>query len=213
MRQACSPRGIAALMAHEGIVPAPYRDAAGIWTFGIGHTAAAGAPDPARMPRGMPTDLDAALARAVQLFAADLARHAAEVAAALAVPVAAHEFDAAVSFHFNTGAIARADWVRRLNAGDRPGAAAAMMNWTRPAALRPRREAEQRLFRDGIYPDQPVPVWQVDTAGRVRWQPLRQLSPEAAAALVQAPAKAPPAPGWIDALVRAAARLLAGRVA
>ena len=54
-------RGLLALARHEGIVPAPYLDVKRVWTFGVGHTAAAGAPDPARMPRGMPADLDAGI--------------------------------------------------------------------------------------------------------------------------------------------------------
>ena len=41
-------RGLLALARHEGIVPGPYLDVRKIWTFGIGHTAAAGPPDPAR---------------------------------------------------------------------------------------------------------------------------------------------------------------------
>ena len=47
-------RGLLALAGHEGVVPAPYRDSTGTWTFGIGHTAAAEPPDPAQMARGMP---------------------------------------------------------------------------------------------------------------------------------------------------------------
>jgi hypothetical protein len=43
-------RGLLALSGHEGVVPAPYRDSTGAWTFGIGHTAAARPPDPAAMP-------------------------------------------------------------------------------------------------------------------------------------------------------------------
>ena len=42
-------RGLLALARHEGIVPAPYLDVARVWTFGVGHTAAAGAPDPDRL--------------------------------------------------------------------------------------------------------------------------------------------------------------------
>ena len=40
-------RGLIALARHEGIVPAPYLDVKRVWTFGVGHTAGAGAPDPA----------------------------------------------------------------------------------------------------------------------------------------------------------------------
>jgi lysozyme len=52
-------RGLLALVRHEGLVPGPYLDVKQVWTFGIGHTAAAGPPDPSTMPRGMPADLDA----------------------------------------------------------------------------------------------------------------------------------------------------------
>ncbi len=48
-----SLRGLAELAGHEGIVLSPYKDSVGIWTIGVGHTAAAGAPDPARMTKAM----------------------------------------------------------------------------------------------------------------------------------------------------------------
>lgn len=67
-------RGLLALVRHEGIVPGPYLDVKRVWTFGIGHTAAAGPPDPATMPRGMPADLDGGIREAVRIFRTDLAR-------------------------------------------------------------------------------------------------------------------------------------------
>jgi lysozyme len=160
-----SPAGVAALAAHEGFVPGPYKDSRGVWTAYTGHTAAAGAPVPADMPRGMPEDLDAALKAGFRVFKADLARYEADVRAALRVPVEQHEFDAAVSFHYNTGAIGRAEWVRKLNAGDRAGAAAAIMNWRSPAEIAERRHAEQLLFRDGVYPNKAMAVWPVTESG------------------------------------------------
>ncbi|WP_435168329.1 lysozyme [Falsirhodobacter sp. 1013] len=103
-----SDRGLVALMQHEGIVPAPYADSVGILTYGIGHTAAAGDPDPATLPMGMPADLDAALAEVAAVFRGDIARYTADVPKAVKVPLAPHELDALASFHYNTGAIARA---------------------------------------------------------------------------------------------------------
>lgn len=181
-----SPAGIAAIVSHEGIVPGPYLDGVGVWTFGIGHTASAGAPDPATMARGMPADLDARLDAAFSVFARDLAKFEARVRKAIKVPLAQHEFDAAVSFDLNTGAIDRATWVKSLNAGDRQRAAAEIMNWTKPDMVKPRRQAEQRLFRDGVYPSAPAPVWGVTTAGSVVWKAVRTLSPEAVAERVAA---------------------------
>lgn len=182
-----SDRGIAALVAHEGIVPAPYLDSVDVLTFGIGHTAAAGAPDPAKMPRGMPTDLDAALHEVFAVFRRDLARYEADVVRAVKVPIEQHEFDALLSFHFNTGAIARADLVKALNRGDRHAAASGFMNWRKPAVIIPRRQAEQALFVRGEYPAGRVVVWQVDAGARVIWKAARTLTVDEVLARLRPP--------------------------
>lgn len=179
-------RGLLALVRHEGIVPGPYTDVKQVWTFGIGHTAAAGAPDPATMPRGMPADLDAGIREAFQVFRTDLARYEAEVLRAVRVPLEPHEFDALVSLHYNTGGIAKAALTRHLNAGDRAAAAAAFMGWLKPAAIRPRREVERDLFVTGRYPAGTIPVWSVDRNGRVDFsRPIRRLSEGEALALLR----------------------------
>lgn len=178
-------RGLLALVRHEGIVPGPYLDVAGIWTFGIGHTAAAGSPDPARMARGMPGDLDAGIREAFRVFRTDLAAYEADVRRAVKVPLAPHEFDALVSFHYNTGGIARAALTKALNAGNRAAAADAFMGWLKPAAIRPRREAERDLFRHARYPTGTIPVWAVDRNGRVDFsRPVRRLTEDEALALL-----------------------------
>src|SRR5690606_34574376 len=169
-------RGLLALVRHEGIVPGPYLDVKDVWTFGIGHTAAAGSPDPARMPRGMPADLDAGIREAFRIFRTDLAAYEAGVLRAVKVPLEPHEFDALVSFHYNTGGIAEAALPRHLSAGNRAAAAAAFMGWLRPAAIRSRREAERDLSAKGLYPTGTIPVWAVDRNGRVDFsRPIRRL--------------------------------------
>lgn len=177
-----SPLGVAAIAAHEGLVPGPYLDSKGILTVYVGHTAAAGAPDPAEMPRGMPADLEDAIDTGFEVFARDLAKFEARVRKAITVPIAQHEFDAAVSFDFNTGAIHSAEWVKALNRGDRSTAAEQIMNWRKPVEIIPRRQAEQRLFRDGVYPAKPTPVWRVDSGGQVIWRAVMTLSPAEVAA-------------------------------
>jgi lysozyme len=209
-------RGLLALVRHEGIVPGPYLDVRGVWTFGIGHTAAAGEPDPAELPRGMPGDLDAGIREAFRIFRADLARCEAEVLRAVTVPIAPHEFDALVSFHYNTGGIARAALTRHLNAGDRDAAAEAFLNWRRPAAIVPRREDERDLFRHGRYPAGTIPVWSVDRGERVEFsRPIRRLMEVEALALLRpdhAPAPAPDEPetptGWLARLRALLPRIL-----
>jgi lysozyme len=176
MTQTISPRGAFAIACAEGIVPGPYLDSVGVWTWGIGHTKAAGAPDPAAMARGMPADLDGVISATVQIFRHDLARYAAAVAAALTVPVTQTEFDALVSFHYNTGAIAKASLVKALNRGDRLSAITGFMSWVKPPEVVARRKKEQALFKTGNYPAGPVNVWQVTTSGRVVFKPIRTMA-------------------------------------
>jgi GH24 family phage-related lysozyme (muramidase) len=83
---------------------------------------------------------------------ADLARYAGEVAAALGdVPTSQAQFDALVSFHYNTGAIAHATLTRKHVAGDFGGAAREFARWTRAGGrvlpgLIKRRAAEAELY-------------------------------------------------------------------
>lgn len=188
-----SDRGLLALIRHEGLVPGPYLDVNGVWTLGIGHTADAGAPDPARMPRGMPADLDAGIREAFRLFRIDISAYETAVLRAVKMPLEPHEFDALVSFHYNTGGIAKAALTKALNAGNRAAAAEAFLGWLKPAAVRPRREAERDLFRRGRYPTGPIPVWAVDRDGRVDFaRPIRRLTETEALALLR-PVFGPPA--------------------
>ena len=86
-------------------------------------------------------------------LAHDVARHAAEVSAAIrGAPTTQAQFDALVSFHYNTGAIATATLTRKHRAGDHAGAAREFDRWCiasgrRMAGLVRRRAAEAALYR------------------------------------------------------------------
>ena len=192
-----SDKGRFALAIKEGLVPAPYLDSVGVWTFGVGHAETSGiAPNPRNMPRGMPADLDRAIAEALRLFTKTLESYERAVERAVRVPLAQHEFDALVSFHYNTGGIARAALTRHLNAGDRKAAAAAFMGWLKPPEIRGRREAEMRLFRDGTYPSGTIPVYNV-TASNKPGRIIRRVSEADALRMMggaQKPREVHPAP-------------------
>lgn len=85
-------------------------------------------------------------------FAQDLQRHASEVARALgAAPTSQAQFDALVSFHYNTGAIGRAALTRKHSAGNYAGAKAEFAKWIyndgrRLPGLVRRRAAEAALY-------------------------------------------------------------------
>src|SRR5687768_9681292 len=120
-----SRKGLIAIVSHEALVLKTYPDSKGIPTIGVGHTAAAGAPKPV-------AGLTLTVEEALDLFAKDIAKYERGVNAAVKVPLKQHEFDALVSFHFNTGKIASASFVKKLNAGDRAGAIKGFMDWNKP---------------------------------------------------------------------------------
>ena len=163
-----SDKGVLEIAEHEGIVPGPYKDSVGVWTVGVGHTASAGGPDPKHMPRGMPLDVDMAVLDLLNLFDVDLDKYEARVNKAVNVPLKQHEFDALVSFDFNTGGIYRAKLTDAINRGDKRGDG--FMGWLKPKEIIKRRKAEQALFRTGNYDANGdlIPIWSVDRNGNLQ---------------------------------------------
>ncbi|MEM7688040.1 MAG: lysozyme [Pseudomonadota bacterium] len=88
-------------------------------------------------------------------LADDLKRYARDVAQALGdAPATQSQFDAMVSFHYNTGAIGRATLTKRHVAGDYEGAAREFARWNKAGGrvlrgLVRRRSAEEALYRKG----------------------------------------------------------------
>lgn len=165
-----SPMGIAMLAGSEGIVPAPYMDSVGVWTWGIGHTKAAGPPNPLALPMQMPENdqqMSNTIRQVIEVFMLDVVKYENEVMAALTRVPSQYQFDALVHFHFNTGGIARANLTRHFNDGDFALAAEAFMGWVKPSALRKRRESEQALFRSGIYSLHYVSIYGTDGRGKL----------------------------------------------
>ena len=145
-----SAKGVAALEQEEGVVLKAYRCPAGVWTIGAGVTAASGVIKPRAgmvITREFATKLtQTALA---EKFEPGVAR---------AMGVAKqHEFDAGVSFHWNTGAIGKASWVRawRKRLGDQQ-IIRLMLAWTKGGGkvlpgLTARRTREAAMLLHGIY--------------------------------------------------------------
>lgn len=148
---AVSPRGVALIKSFEGCArvrpdglveayPDPGTGGAP-WTIGWGATG----PDVGPKTVWTRAECDARLET-------DVERHAADVRRALGgAPTTQPQFDAMVSFHYNTGAIARATLTKKHCEGDVAGAAHEFARWNRAggrvlAGLTRRREAEARLY-------------------------------------------------------------------
>lgn len=170
-----SPKGVLEIAEHEGIVLGPYLDSVNVWTDGVGHTAAAGGPNPKTAPkvdtRGW-TDarVKQQMLVALRQFDTDLDSYEARVNRAIRVPLKQHQFDALVSFDFNTGGILRAKLTEAINRGDMSGEG--FMGWLKPKEIIKRRKAEQTLFRTGKYDanGDMIPVYDALGDGRTRYR-------------------------------------------
>ena len=158
-----SDKGLAEIAGHEGIVRKRYLDSVGVWTIGIGHTAKAGPPDSAKVTREL------SIPEVMDIFRQDIAKFEARVNKAVKVPLKQHEFDALVSFDFNTGGIFRAILTKDLNAGDYVKAARGFMGWVQPPEIRKRRTSEMSLFRTGLYGNGTATVFDTYSNGNVNW--------------------------------------------
>jgi lysozyme len=141
-----SAEGEKVLVDREGLRTEAYLDSVGVWTIGVGHTAACGPPEPCE---GMTITQDEAL----EIFARDTNTFEDEVNRLVTVPLTQWEFDALVSFTYNVGAsaLAGSTLLRKLNAGDKKGAYEEFMEWDIPPEIIPRRRAEQACFGEAVY--------------------------------------------------------------
>lgn len=167
-----TPRIAAELIHHEGIVREAYRDSIGVWTWSVGLTDASG--HRVRRYRDQPQSLH----RCLEVYVWVLRNRylPAVIEAFGPVRPAEHELAAALSFHWNTGAIGRAEWMARVRAGERAEARRALMNWCRPAALAARRKRERALFFEGRWAgDGSALVYRVAKPSYAPVRPERQM--------------------------------------
>ena len=163
-----SLKGRMAIARHEGIVLSRYKDAVTVWTIGVGHTRGAGDPDPQKITWKL------SMKEVFDLLSKDLSKFEARVNKHVTVPLSQNQFDALVSFDFNTGAINRATLTKKLNAGDYQGAAAQFGLWNKAggrtlSALVQRRKEERAVFERGAYGDAVATIYPADPNGRVLW--------------------------------------------
>lgn len=136
------------LLSHEAIVREAYRDVVGVWTWGVGVTEASGhsvCPRYVDNPQTLRWCLEMYLRLLRETYAP------AVWAAFEGCELSENQFGAALSFHYNTGAIATATWVDEWKRGDTTAARGSFMNWRRPPQIIPRREKERDLFFDAIW--------------------------------------------------------------
>lgn len=137
-----SNKGIALIKEYEGCKLKAYRCSAGVLTIGYGSTGS-------HVKEGMVITQ----AEAESLLKKDLVRFEEGVNSVVSVPMTQGMFDALVSFSFNLGLgnLKSSTLLKKVNAGDKAGAANEFLKWDKAggkvlAGLMRRREAEKRLF-------------------------------------------------------------------
>jgi lysozyme len=146
-----SAKGRAFLRAEEGCCLQAYKDAAGIWTIGTGHTSMAGLP---QVNPGM----EISAQQADEILAKDLVKFEEQVSRIVHVALAQCQFDALISFAFNCGDrnLGKLVEASGLNTGDYATVSRHLEAYTHAgghtlADLVKRRAAEARMF-EGTYP-------------------------------------------------------------
>lgn len=135
------------IIGHEAIVQEWYLDSVGVGTWSVGITNASG------HDVGRYKDKPQSIKRCLEVYLWALReRYVPAVEKAFAGHTLTEaQFAAALSFHYNTGAILKADWVTHWKGGSVAAARIAFMNWRKPPAIIPRREKERDLFFDGTW--------------------------------------------------------------
>jgi lysozyme len=108
-----SPNGRKFIEGWEGAYFSTYDDGTGVLTIGYGHTSAAG--PPTVLPGMMIT-----APQADAILSADLASVEAEVNRLVTAQINQNQFDALVSFDFNTGGLSRSSLLVAVNDGKAP---------------------------------------------------------------------------------------------
>lgn len=153
-----TPRVVQELLSHEAIVREAYKDSVGVWTWGVGVTDSSGH----KVERYI--DKPQTIKRCLEIYIWLLrTKYAPAVREAFGNHhLTENEFAAALSFHYNTGAIGKASWVKLVKAGHRQEAENAFMQWDKPREIIGRRTKERDLFFDGRWSsDGKTTVWPV----------------------------------------------------
>lgn len=135
------------ILEHEGIVLEAYKDSVGVWTWGGGVTDRSGH-KVARYKNNPKT-----VTRALEVYEWLLRKtYLPDVLKAFkGHTLSESQLGAALSFHWNTGAILEADWVKHFKSGNQKAAYDAFLHWQKPKEILPRRKLERALFFDGVW--------------------------------------------------------------
>lgn len=117
-----SNQGIDHIKKWEGLRLKAYQCTSGVWTIGYGHTSAAGG---LKVYEG----LEITREKAENILRSDLVKFEKRVNDLVVVPLTQTQFDALVSFDFNTGKLHKSTLLKKLNSGDYNAVPSELNKW------------------------------------------------------------------------------------
>lgn len=144
-----SKKGTMELISLEGLSQTRYLDSTKHWTICVGHTSFDKvSPNPDKMKNGEKLSINDCL----KIFNETIKSYENTVNNNVKVKLTQSEFDALVSFQYNTGGLSNSTLLRYINSNKSDSdIRKAFMLWTKQKELITRRTKEANLYIDGVY--------------------------------------------------------------
>lgn len=163
------------IASHEAIVRQTYYDSKKVPTWSVGLTSATGHVVERYWKK------PASLEHCLRVYVWALDNYAFEVREAFkGFTLTEAEFAAALSFHWNTGKIKVASWVKTFRAGNKTLARKQFMQYNKPAEIVGRRTAEAELLFEGKWSNKGTitEYTRVKENGQIDWSSARKINIE-----------------------------------
>jgi len=165
-----SKNGKLEIASYEGLMTKAYYDSVKVLTIGIGHTNVDNKVD-------MTLGKEYTIQQMIDLFNKDIQRYVDSVNKSLTVKISQSQFDALVSFQYNTGGFGRSTLKSRINSsGSAQSIFDAFLMWNKPKEIIGRRTNEANLYRYGKYTNKGTTVFRdVDNKGNILWKTAKNI--------------------------------------
>ena len=144
MTRRINDEGLKLIKQWEGLKTEAYKDVAGIWTIGYGHTSSAGSPQVKAGMKISEQEAEAILKR-------DLSKFESRVDSLVKVPLTDNQFAVLVSFDFNTGKLHSSTLLKKLNKGDYEAVPKELMKWVNAGGKKVKGLVNRRAAECGLW--------------------------------------------------------------
>jgi len=161
------------IVGHEGVVLETYKDSVGFKTWGVGiaETSGFNVEQYIGNPQSIKTIMSVFREYLETKYLPDV------LGTFETIDLSEAQLGAALSFHWSTGGIRKAQWAKDFKAGKMTEARKNFMNWKKPPEIIPRREKERDLFFHGKWSNDGFATeWAVKGNMQIDWTSGRRIA-------------------------------------